>query len=230
MRAGQPTAVYVCEPDETLALSVGLTVQRLLAPRDVPIHVRTDSEQGITLLLKESSAATNVSPLQGFGLYDRTCTAVAVNGGTLEVVARSMHQDYLRRARESGQTGAMVVEWDELSHEGRESNRLAAAEITNGLHQIGCALVPLYHWDGKGFGFSDAELDTLARREHERWMAERKAAGWTYGEVRDDTLKHNPLLREWDELTDDARAQNREGIKALPVMLARAGFEIVRTA
>jgi hypothetical protein len=230
MREGSPTAVYVCVADETAALSIGLTVQRLLAPRDVPIHVRTDSEKGITLLLQESAAATNISPLKGFGLYDRTCTAVAVNGGTLEVVARSMHQDYLRRVRASGDGGALAVEWDELPAEGRESNRLAAAQITTGLSRVGCALVPLYHWDGRGFAFTDDQLDTLARLEHERWMAERTAAGWSYGEVRDDAKKENPLLRPWDELPEAARDQNRDGIRALPVMLARAGFEIVQIA
>ena len=59
-------------------------------------------------------------------------------------------------------------------------------------------------------------------------MADRRAAGWTYGERRDDQAKHNPLLVEWESLDDAVRAANVESARALPVLLSRAGFEPVR--
>ncbi len=48
--------------------------------------------------------------------------------------------------------------------------------------------------------------------------------------TRDDTAKTNPLLRDWDDLTDETREHNRRSTAALPDMLARAGFEIARSS
>lgn len=47
-----------------------------------------------------------------------------------------------------------------------------------------------------------------ARAEHERWMAERLAAGWTYGRDRDDAAKKNPNLVPFDELSVAERAKD----------------------
>ena len=45
----------------------------------------------------------------------------------------------------------------------------------------------------------------VAAAEHERWRAERLAAGWTYGRERDDVQKHNPLLVQWADLPAAAK-------------------------
>ena len=89
-------------------------------------------------------------------------------------------------------------------------------------------LYPLYGWDRSGFAFTTDELDTLARREHERWAAERQRDGWRHGPERDDARKLNPLLVGWDELPDASKEFNRDAARQLPALLARAGFELVR--
>ena len=38
--------------------------------------------------------------------------------------------------------------------------------------------------------FSEDELERLSRDEHDRWCAERKSQGWTYGRVRDNARKN----------------------------------------
>ena len=73
--------------------------------------------------------------------------------------------------------------------------------------------------------FTDAEIDQLAGIEHERWRAEREAAGWRYGPARDDAAKLNPLLVPWADVPADARRYNLETAAELPTLLARAGFE-----
>ena len=72
---------------------------------------------------------------------------------------------------------------------------------------------------------TDDQIDQLAARDHQRWFDDRTAAGWTYGAVRDDEAKHNPLLAAWDELPDDARTFNLATARELLPMLARNGFE-----
>ena len=70
----------------------------------------------------------------------------------------------------------------------------------------------------------------MAEREHERWRREREQMGWRFepGE-RNAAARSSPLLRPWSELTEPARQDNRQAVAALPALLAREGFEIVRT-
>jgi len=44
--------------------------------------------------------------------------------------------------------------------------------------------------------------------QHERWMQERLAAGWTYGPVREDHAKKNPLLIPFEELPPFEKAKD----------------------
>ena len=62
-----------------------------------------------------------------------------------------------------------------------------------------------------GDELTEGEVDELAEREHGRWRADREAAGWTFGALRDNVAKQNPLLVAWDDLPDDARAERRRG-------------------
>ena len=47
-----------------------------------------------------------------------------------------------------------------------------------------------------------------ARKQHERWMKERSEAGWTYGPVKDEAAKKNPLLIPFDDLPDAEKAKD----------------------
>jgi len=43
--------------------------------------------------------------------------------------------------------------------------------------------------------------DPTPGAQHNRWMEERKAQGWTYGPERDDQKKHNPNMIDYEELS-----------------------------
>ena len=159
-----------------------------------------------------------------FPFLDKACTPAIVEGGLREQLARSIHEDYLGRA---GAGDGLRHAWEELDDEQQESSRRAADGILDGLDEIDCDLVPLRRWGGRGMELPPEAIETLARREHLRWMGERIAAGWTHGAVRDNERKRNPLLVPWEELDGDAKQANRDAAHALPAMLARAGFEPV---
>jgi len=77
--------------------------------------------------------------------------------------------------------------------------------------------------------FGSDLVEQLARREHRRWLNEKLNTGcWTYGPVKDEHAKNNPLLLPWEDprLSDRARQMNREFIRHLPELLALAGFTI----
>ncbi len=228
---GSVTAVAVTFEDESLALSTGMLVHQTLpgpvAGAPVPVVVRTRSDAGVGVLLAPTGADAEV-PFPGlvvFPFLDRACTLDVVDGGIREQLARSIHEDYL--ARTTG-TSAFRRRWEDLSDEDRELSRSGADGVIHGLAAIGCELVPLRHWGAPATTFTDAEVETLARFEHERWRVERVAAGWRHGPQRDDHRKLNPLLMPWDELPRPDMERNRDAARARPPMLARAGFEPVR--
>lgn len=226
LRDDPPTAVAVAHVDETLALASALLVHRALADSTVDVVVRTNADTGLGELVAGPGGEGELFPgLALFPFQDRACTPEAIDGGAREQLARSLHEDHIGRV---GGGDGLRRRWEELSDAEQESSRAQADAVLAELAGLGYELTPLRRWGDVSSAFDEAEVDGLARREHERWAAERHAAGWTYGEVRDDERKHNPLLVSWDELSEDAREQNRAGIRSMPAMLARAGFEPVR--
>ena len=147
-----------------------------------------------------------------FPLLERACTPEIVEGGAHEQVARAIHADYVERVDGT----PYDVPWDELPPDVQESNRRQADALAASLLEIGCDLVPLGGWGARRAELTDEEVERLARREHERWMAERTAAGWRYGPVRDAAAKLNPLLLDWAELLPEAQAEGRAAAGASP--------------
>ena len=223
-----PTWVVIAYAEEALALSTAFFLYQSLNVRTVPVVVRTRTTAGLGALLipgEQSSGALRT--MRVFPFLDRTCTIGAVEAGVREQLAQAVHEDYLSQlAPESN--NAMNRPWDELDDDERDLSRRRVDGILGDLAAIGCELGPLRRWGVADTELSEAEIEQLAQREHTRWMADRRAAGWTYGERRDDQTKRNPLLVEWESLDDDVRAANIESARALPVLLSRAGFEPVR--
>ncbi|MEL6861293.1 MAG: RyR domain-containing protein [Pseudomonadota bacterium] len=50
--------------------------------------------------------------------------------------------------------------------------------------------------------FVQANPQADAGAQHEQWMAQRLADGWTYGETRDDDAKHHPMLVPFEDLPE----------------------------
>jgi len=223
-----PTWVVIAYAEEALALSTAFFLYQSLNVRTVPVVVRTRTTAGLGALLipgEQSSGALRT--MRVFPFLDRTCTIGAVEAGVREQLAQAVHEDYLGQlAPESN--NAMNRPWDELDDDERDLSRRRVDGILGDLAAIGCELGPLRRWGVADTELSEAEIEQLAQREHTRWMADRRAAGWTYGERRDDQTKRNPLLVEWESLDDNVRAANIESARALPVLLSRAGFEPVR--
>ncbi len=56
--------------------------------------------------------------------------------------------------------------------------------------------------------FVQAHPQAGAGAQHEQWMAQRQADGWTYGATRDDEKKHHPMLVPFDELPEFERKKD----------------------
>jgi hypothetical protein len=93
------------------------------------------------------------------------------------------------------------------------------------------SMVPWERLDGTGLGADlddDAEVESLAIAEHDRWLTERISHGWTFGEVRDEVAKTHPSIRPWCELSEAERDKDRDAVRDIPLVLADFGLRLVR--
>ncbi len=226
LREDPPTWVAVAFDDESLALSSALFVHQAIVKGAAEIVVRVRTAAGLGGLL--ASAVGLDGPFPGVALFpflDRTCTPEIIDGSVREQLARAVHEDYLAHTPAERHGTALARPWDELDDDQREVSRRRVDGILDDLASLGYELAPLRRWGAPGTELSDAEVEALAAREHQRWFDDRTAAGWTHGPVRDDAARRNPLLVPWADLPASARAQNLQSARALPALLARAGFE-----
>jgi voltage-gated potassium channel Kch len=219
LTAHRPSLIAVVFDDESLALSSGLFVRRSVPDPTCAVVVRVESDGGLGRIL----GVAGRSDLTPFPFLARACTAELVEGGLREQLARAIHEDHVSRVTSGGATHGA---WEGLSDSERESSRRAADGIVERLAAVGRALVPIRRLGEAAASLSEEEVDRLAAAEHLRWMDERAAAGWRWGPTRDNEERLNPLLRPWEELDEPVRESNRAATRALPTMLARAGFEI----
>jgi hypothetical protein len=146
----------------------------------------------------------------------------------LEVLARGIHDSYReRRLRTLGVEDPSVADWDSLPETLRASNRDQAAHFVEKLNLVGCGVVRS-EGGAPVFTFTPAEVDTLAKVEHERWMTERRRQGWTPGPTRDPKARTTPYLVPWADLSEPVRDLDREAVREMPMQLARAGYAVVR--
>jgi voltage-gated potassium channel Kch len=225
------TTVYICLDDDALGLSAALTLRQHVRGERVPIVVRTEQDAGLATLLRGmDGSGDGFEDLHAFGLLNRTCTPDLVLGGTHEIVARAIHEGYVRYREALDQVPQIdpaVVSWEDLSEEYRESCRRQADHIGMKLKVVGCGIAPLTDWDAELFEFAPQDVEWMAQMEHERWTDERQRDGWSRG-PRNSVRKTNPNLVSWEELPEEIKELNREMARGLPAFLASVGLQVHR--
>lgn len=130
-----------------------------------------------------------------------------------EVLARAIHEEFLRREFTKGESAARnpsLVEWGSLPEMLKGSNRDQAAHVGTKLQAIGCDLKSVSEPDElTPVAFPPSEVERLAEMEHDRWWKERRAEGWTLGHEKDIDRKKSPYLIPWTELSEEIREKDR---------------------
>ena len=225
--------VYICLDNDSLGLHTGLTLQHRMTEHRIPIVVRMCEDAGLATLLPGRRAGKIAHEnLYAFGLLDRTCTMDLVLGGTHEILARAIHDEYVRHQQERGETAATnprMIPWDELPRHFRESNRRQVDHIGLKLKAVSCDIAPLTDWDAASFRFTPEEIEIMAEMEHARWAEGLGLDGWTYAEgPQDPAAKTHPDLLPWEVLPEAEKEKNRNAVREMPGFLARAGFQVYR--
>ena len=148
-----------------------------------------------------------------------------------EDIAMAIHDKYRqmikKQSPESKNNLANDRNWDELSEEFRNDNRLQADDIIEKLMVIDCSIEPLSMSRGD-FKFKENEVEHLAEKEHTRWMNNKLAGGWVCGDEKDTAKKTSPFIKPWDELLEETKELDRVPVRAIPELLERAGLGVYR--
>lgn len=213
---------YVCLDDLDLALHTALAQARGGAGRVVLCLQRHSAFQ-------KALAGTVLADGGGFavfGILDAACDAAPRD--PVDEIGRAIHDRYVRRCLARGDTpatNASLVPWAKLPGHLKRSNWAHADDIGTKLATIGSVIVPAL--DGaEPFTFRPGEVERLARMEHQRWMAERQAAGFVPGPVREG--RFHPDLVDWEQLPQHSRDKDIDFVEHLPDILEEAGFQILR--
>lgn len=224
-----PDRVFICYDDEQAALKTALTAEQLWHGNPGSVVVRLDRLAS----LREAFGGSGdrlIDDLSGalrlYGVVRAACDPDLIG----DDLARVIHESYLasrRRRGERPENNPALVPWEELPETLRVANRAQAEDFGGKLRELGCALSPRVG-PGEEYTLAEPEIERLAVLEHERWVEERSAAGWRYGDHRDDARRLHPALAAWETLGAEMRERDHDAIREMPTILADAGFRIVR--
>lgn len=71
-----------------------------------------------------------------------------------------------------------------------------------------------------------ALAEEIAKNVHEVWSEGRMKEGWTFGEKRDDALKHHPCLVPYEELSESEKEYDRNTAQETLKLIVKLGFKI----
>jgi len=224
--------VFVCLDGADDAFGEGLAMAHSLAGRNARVVVCMRESSPLRGVLAERSGLIDdvMGRLSVFGVIQEACMPADIRDDFTEQIARAIHAAYVANEAAKGQTEATnssMVPWECLPEYLRQSNIAQATDIGAKLEAIGAVVIP-QSASAPGFTFTGDEIERLARMEHDRWMRERAAGGWKYGERRDPDHKLHPDLRDWAYLSEEAKKKDRNSIVDIPARLHDAGYQVLR--
>lgn len=149
----------------------------------------------------------------------------------VERLAEAVHNFYCESQKERYNTHTSVfasLPWQQLPPDLQNANRLQVSDIPYKLNLLGYELTESIGQHPCTMAFLPSEVDFLAQEEHERWSHDRQRAGWQYGPIRDDARKRHPSLVPWSMLPETEKEKDRDVIRQLPKLIAKAGLRINR--
>jgi hypothetical protein len=162
-----------------------------------------------------------------------------LEGDLLEKLAEAAHEVYCEGLKDRGyrwgpqtdgerKISSALVPYVDLPEDLKGQNRSNVRDIANKLARIGYVMIPARS-NEPPFGFPGDDLEKLAAMEHDRWMKTKLEAGWRYGPKTDKDKKLNEALLPWDQLPENQKEKDRELVRGIPKILARAGYAIVKS-
>jgi hypothetical protein len=164
---------------------------------------------------------------------------IELEGELLEKLAAAAHEIFYEGLKAKGyrygpltdskrKIHSSLVPYEELSEDEKEQNRLNVRDIANKLSRAGYVMRPARSHEHP-FNFPGEDLDILSELEHERWVKDKLNAGWKGAAKTDKGKKLHKALVPWADLPDEEKEKDREMVRGIPRILAKAGFAVEKS-
>ncbi|MDM7861121.1 RyR domain-containing protein [Alteromonas sp. ASW11-36] len=143
-------------------------------------------------------------------------------GDKHDKIAMTIHNNYVAKQNALGETEATnssLVDWTRLPEVLKNANRNQADHIG-----IKCRILTgesLPEPEKVTQALNSEIILRLAKMEHQRWIADKKMAGWQYTDGEKDPIRRlSPSLIEWDDLSESEKQKDIDTVEQLPELLA----------
>ena len=149
-----------------------------------------------------------------------------------EDIAKAIHAQFLEDNSEDVKcdpNNRSYRLWAALDEDLKASNREQADDIARKLRSGGLWFRKPLPSGAIGLAEIPASLvESLARLEHDRWVAEKRRDQWIYGPAKNKALRTHPCLVKWEDtrLTPKEKAKDINSVKNIPDFLKAGGYEI----
>jgi hypothetical protein len=166
--------------------------------------------------------------LQAFGAHQTNSTRARVIDGSLDQGAAIAHEHYnkglgQRDAMSMRELQSAMKDWGDVLETYRAANRAVSDAAMTKLWDAGWRPAKRAEKGETAITIPDDLLEKMARREHDRWNAERLMSGWrpvAGGEARNNELMAHDKLVTWDALSESDRNND--------VVQVRAAMDVAR--
>lgn len=159
---------------------------------------------------------------------------IELEGEKLETLAEGVHKIFCKKMESEGyewgpetcnenKTHRLLMPYHLLSEEDKQQNRLNAIDMPKKLLDLGYVMLPAKDVC-ETIKFSDNEIETLARKEHERWLESKQNQGWVKGEKTNHLRKIHSSMVPWDSLSELDKDKGRSLVRDIPSLLSESGF------
>ncbi len=222
---------YVCQDNPVDSVTMAITLHRHLRvqkPR-IPIVVPMHGDSGLTRLLS-GNGDDDYGNITAFRYAAKCLTADLLEQDMYSVIARAIHEDYVRNRKLAGETvvdNPSIVPWTDLNPEMRQANCDQAKELSKRLKDHDYVITRLTDWEAEYRPFPPDVEENMSEMEHDRWVKDKEAQGFTYARA-PKTDRTHPCLVPWAKLPEEEKEKDREAVRAAPRILAEVGYQVVK--
>lgn len=236
-------AIAICLNNEHFSAFCALELSKQVNT-NVPIFLHITKKKGLARFFTgqgPNAASLKIKPgrvaqIIPFGMPEETSTPETLIDKKLDILARAVHEDYQEK------TGGPVRKWEDLEEWELISNRAQADHISVKLRAVNCysASHPKDPGHPQIHQFSNTEIETMSKMEHNRWNAERFLTGWKRytGPVPWENLSikeqmriknelhQSPYLVDWPDLPEKIKDYDRSAVKNIFHILKRIHLNV----
>ncbi|GAM97572.1 other cation transporters [alpha proteobacterium U9-1i] len=219
---GKPTAAIVSTGADPGNIHLAIALKRAGnngARWPIPIYMKESSESEFSKEYARGDDTPELDAyLQAFGAHQITATRTRILDGTLDAGAAIAHEHYSKNLSERDMSmrelQAAMRDWSDVLETYRAANRAVADSAMVKVWDAGWTPAAKGERGDTSPSIPPDLLDRMAKREHDRWMAERLMSGWRPSETRNNDLMAHDKLVPWEALNDDDRARDAVQVRA----------------